>query len=52
VSFGWLSNDFGPSGVIGDPVGATAELGKRIFDSCVTGLCEAFGEIERFDFGR
>lgn len=52
VSFGWLSNDFDPSGVIGDPIGANAELGARLFDSCVGMLCEAFGEIERFDFGR
>jgi creatinine amidohydrolase len=52
VSFGWLSNDFGPSGVIGDPTGSNAALGKRLFDSCVGSLCEAFGEIERFDFGR
>ena len=28
VSFGWTADDFGPSGVIGDPVGATAERGK------------------------
>lgn len=52
VSFGWLSNDFDPSGVIGDPIGATAELGARLFDSCVEMLCEAFSEIEHFDFGR
>ena len=52
VSFGWLSNDFGATGVIGDPTGSNAELGKRLFDGCVQTLCEAFGEIERFDFGR
>ena len=52
VSFGWLSNDFGPEGVIGDPVGANAALGKQIFDGCVRTLGEAFGEISRFDFGR
>jgi creatinine amidohydrolase len=52
VSFGWLSNDFGPSGVIGDPIGSNAELGKRLFDSCVSTLGEALAEVQTFDFGR
>jgi creatinine amidohydrolase len=52
VSFGWLSNDFGPDGAIGDPTGATAELGKRLFDASVDGLVEAMHEIAAFDFGR
>jgi creatinine amidohydrolase len=52
VSFGWLSDDFGPSGVIGDPLGATAELGARLFGACVDTLAGAFAEIEAFDFGR
>ena len=48
VSFGWLSNDFGPSGVIGDPTGATASRGGELFDAAVGSLCEALGEIARF----
>lgn len=48
VTFGWLASDFGPSGVIGDPTGATAELGRELFDGAVTALCEAFGEIADF----
>ena len=52
VAFGWLSNDFFPDGHIGDPTGATAEIGKKMFDSAVAGLCEAMREISRFDFGR
>ena len=28
VSFGWLSDDFGGNGTIGDPTGANAEAGK------------------------
>ena len=52
VAFGWLSNDFYPDGHIGDPTGATAEIGARMFDSAVDGLCGALREISRFDFGR
>lgn len=50
VSFGWLSNDFGPSGVIGDPTGANAEHGKAIFDASVAMLGAAFGEIAAFRY--
>jgi creatinine amidohydrolase len=52
VSFGWLSNDFGPGGAIGDPTDANAELGKRLFEGSVTGLVAALHEIDTFDFGR
>jgi creatinine amidohydrolase len=52
VSFGWLSNDFGPSGVIGDPTGATAERGKALFEGAVEAFTGALREIARFDFGR
>lgn len=52
VSFGWLSNDFGPDGYIGDPTPATAELGSRLFDGAVRGFGEALREIAVFDFGR
>jgi creatinine amidohydrolase len=52
VSFGWLSDDFGPSGAIGDPTGATAELGRELFDGAIDGLVEAMHEIAAFEFGR
>ncbi|MGA0915045.1 MAG: creatininase family protein [Ilumatobacteraceae bacterium] len=52
VSFGWLSNDFHPDGYIGDPTGATAELGRRLFEGAVASICEAMAEIATFDFGR
>ncbi len=52
VSFGWLSNDFGPSGHIGDPTGATAERGKLLFEEAARGFSEALAEVARFDFGR
>lgn len=52
VSFGWLSDDFFPDGVIGDPTGATAEAGRAMFEASVAMLADALGEISRFDFGR
>jgi creatinine amidohydrolase len=47
---GWLASDFGPTGVIGDPTGATPELGQRLFRSMVTSLCETLAEVARFEF--
>jgi creatinine amidohydrolase len=52
VAFGWLSNDFFPEGHIGDPTGASAELGSRMFAAAVDSLGVAMREISRFDFGR
>ncbi len=49
VSFGWLSDDFGPSGVIGDPTGATAELGKELFETAVRRCAAALAEVAVFD---
>ncbi len=52
VMFGWLSNDFDPDGYIGDPTGATAELGKELFDASVDTIGRQLAEIATFDFGR
>lgn len=52
TTFGWLSNDFGPDGHIGDPTGATAEEGKRLFEAAVELVAEQLIEISSFDFGR
>jgi creatinine amidohydrolase len=52
VGFGWLSNDFGPDGHIGDPTTASAERGKTLFEAAVTAFAEALAEISAFDFGR
>ena len=51
ASFGWLSNDFGPDGHIGDPTGASEEEGKLLFETAVTLLGEQMAEIAAFDFG-
>ena len=50
VSFGWLANDFGPDGHIGDPSGATAELGKELFEASVARLGEQLAEVRAFRF--
>jgi creatinine amidohydrolase len=48
VQFGWLSNDFHESGVIGDPEGANEEFGALAFESAVSRFCEALHEIDRY----
>lgn len=48
VSFGWLSDDFGPDGLIGDPTAASAELGAQLFRAAVDAFCEALREIATF----
>ena len=48
VSFGWLSDDFGTNGSIGDPTGATAEAGKTHFEAAVAGCVESMREIATF----
>ncbi|MEM9465802.1 MAG: creatininase family protein [Actinomycetota bacterium] len=50
TQFGWMSDDFGPEGHIGDPTGATAEDGARLFDHAVAHVQAALGEIATFDF--
>ena len=52
ATFGWLSNDFGPDGHIGDPTGASAQEGKELFEIAVALLGEQMAEIAAFDFGR
>ena len=51
AAFGWLSNDFGPDGHIGDPTRATAEEGARLFAAVVKRLVEQLQEIAAFSFG-
>jgi len=50
VTFGWLASDFGPSGVIGDPTGANAAAGQKLFDHAVAQLSEALTEVAQFRF--
>ena len=52
VSFGWSSDDFNPDGYLGDPTGASAEIGKQLFEVSVSAMCEAMAEVKTFDFGK
>lgn len=49
VSFGWLSNDFGPSGIVGDPTGASAAAGAKLFEAGVAFVADALEEVSRFE---
>jgi len=49
VSFGWLSDDFGTPGVVGDPTQATPEYGKLLWDASVDQAVAALREIAAFD---
>ena len=48
VSFGWLSDDFGPSGVIGDPTGASDEFGRVLFETSVATAAATLADIAAF----
>jgi creatinine amidohydrolase len=52
VAFGWLSDDFGPDGYVGDPTVATPERGAVLFEGAVAAFGEALREIATFEFGR
>lgn len=49
VGFGWLSNDFGPDGHIGDPTTATPERGATLFHGAVDAFAAALAEISEFN---
>ncbi|MEM1333805.1 MAG: creatininase family protein [Actinomycetota bacterium] len=49
VAFGWLSDDFGPDGHIGDPTNATPARGRVLFDAAVSSFVDALVEIDRFE---
>lgn len=50
VTFGWTSDDFGKSGVIGDPTLASIDNGKILFEAAVNNLVLSLEEITRFEF--
>jgi len=50
TSFGWLARDFGPDGHIGDPTGATAAEGERLFNRSVELVGDQLAEVSQFSF--
>jgi creatinine amidohydrolase len=50
AEFAWLSSDLSPSGVVGDPTLAEAELGEKTFHSSVSGLGDVLEELMGFHF--
>ncbi|MEJ6550451.1 creatininase family protein [Corynebacterium sp. USCH3] len=51
VTFGWLSTDLSESGVVGDPTGASAEVGRDLFEERVNDIVAALPEIASFTPG-
>ncbi|WP_425838691.1 creatininase family protein [Streptomyces fractus] len=52
VSFGWTSDDFGTGdGVVGDPTGADAALGRKLIEAAVARGAAALRECARFHPG-
>jgi creatinine amidohydrolase len=49
VSFGWLSDDFGTPGVVGDASRATASYGAVLWEHSVAEAVASLHEIARFD---
>ena len=49
VSFGWMSDDFGTPGVVGDPTQATPAYGKVLWETSVRQAVESLREIARFE---
>jgi creatinine amidohydrolase len=50
VAFGWLSQDLTDSGVVGDPTGATADEGAKLFDRIVGRLGDDLADVRAFAF--
>lgn len=46
----WTARDFGPSGVIGDPLGATREQGEDILDTLSNSWVEAITDLFRLQW--
>jgi creatinine amidohydrolase len=50
VPTAWLIDDLSASGVVGDPTGASAEVGKQLLEHWADQLAEALLEVQEFSF--
>ena len=50
VAAAWTARDFGPSGVIGDPMGATREQGLEILDSLAASWAQAITDFHQMQW--
>lgn len=50
VTSAWLAEDLGANGVIGNPAGATAELGRLAVAGAIGFLTAVFAEVARFEY--
>lgn len=48
VAFGWMADDFGEIGVIGDATGANAAYGEQLVEEGTAFVAKALGEISAF----
>jgi creatinine amidohydrolase len=48
ANFAWLTKDVAPSGVLGDPTGATAENGERWSNDAAAHIAELLVEMYNF----
>lgn len=46
----WAARDFGPSGVIGDPLPATPEQGQAILDSLAVSWAQGIADLQRMQW--
>jgi creatinine amidohydrolase len=49
VAFGWETQDLHPSGAVGDPTLATAQMGAEIVDNAAQAFVTLLQEVHRFD---
>lgn len=49
ANFAWLTKDIAPSGVLGDPTGATAENGERWSDEAAASIAELLVAMHKFE---
>lgn len=49
ANFAWLTKDLAPSGVLGDPTGATSENGERWSDEAAASIAELLVAMHKFE---